>query len=280
MSIHNIKKIAALVPQVTELVGLTKKASLDEEFPTGDRNETLLSALETEFLMKVAGQAVDVDKLDKVYKAVDLYDLSSELSELSGSMVKAASHKEVAGVESIQNLIETEMFSHMPNLEKIASASGMLYDRNPEAITSDVVKLYAGAGTLDKSAAVLALNHRAGRTGNSEFTKVAGVIKGVDGELTVEENRSIINAVTKLEKASSYNESDFVKECFHLKQAELMIKLASKSVPQESLIKIAGNVGDVLGSEIGELLKEAGQNKDAIEALPLGERQVMEELVG
>jgi ABC-type xylose transport system permease subunit len=58
-----------------------------------------------------------------------------------------------------------------------------------------------------------------------------------------------------------------------------MVKLGIKSVDATDLVGVAGHVGSILGADIGKLLLDAAQNAAAIEALPLGERQVIAGLV-
>lgn len=283
MSIHTVKRVSELVPGTA---GMIKRASLEQNMPTGSREETLISALELEYMMKVAHTGIDLEAAERVCKAVDLYGLRDEVKSHTESMVKAAS-AEAAGkqelkheVERAEEFIQSQLTTMQPDIEKIAEASERLWDEYSEHITSDEVRIYSGAGTLVKEAAVLALNHRAKRTGNKDFTKVAQVIEATDtNTLSVEDNRAIISAVSGLEKAAHYMESDLYTDMFMAKEASCQINLGSKSVPAESLIKVAETAGDILGEDIGQLLKSADVNKSAIEALPMGELQALAGLV-
>lgn len=283
MPLNTIRKVSDLLPEVS---GIIKKASFETNLPTGSRDETLVSALELEYMMKVAHSHIDLEDAERVCKAVDLYGLSEELKTLSGSMIKAASIK-ASGDREIRNdvaravdFIDTQLLSVSPNLEKIAEASERLWDEYSDYIQSDKVKLYAGAGTLVKEAAVMALKHRAMRTGNEEFTKVAEVIMATKpGNLSVDDNRAIISAVKSLEKSAHYVESDLFTDMFMTKEAETYVTLGMKTIPACNLVAIADQVGGILGSDIGDLLKDAYSNVSAIEALPLGEKQVIAGLV-
>ena len=66
---------------------------------------------------------------------------------------------------------------------------------------------------------------------------------------------------------------------FLSKEAATMVNLGRRSVDADDLVGVADNAGSVLGSDIGSLLKDAHQNVAAIEALPMGELQVINGLV-
>lgn len=279
MPLYTITKVAELVPAAGALV---KRASLETNLPTTSRDETLLSALELEYMMKVAHTQVDLDDAERVCRAVDLYGLGAEVKEHAGTMVKSASavlnskHELSQQVSQAEQFISTQLLSMNPDLEKVAEASEGLWDEYESQISSDQVKLYAGAGTLVKEAAALALNHRFKRTGNEEFEKIAQVIASTNPDtLSTEDNRAIISAIRGLEKSAHYIESDLYTDMFIIKEAACMINLGSRSVDATNLVKVAETAGNILGADIGELLKTAHANKDAIEALPMGEKQAL-----
>lgn len=283
MTLSITRKVAELVPEAGSLI---KRASLENHMPTGSREETLVSALELEYMMKIAHMHVDLEDTERVCKAVDLYDLADEVRAHTGSMVKAASdqlsaqHEVKNQIVEAEQFINTQLLSMNPGLDKVAEASESLWDEYSDLVESDAVKLYAGAGTLVKEAAVLALNHRAKRTGNVEFTKVAAVIESTNvSTLTIEDNRSIISAIRGLEKAASYTESDIYTDMFHTKSASCMVNLGTRVVNADNLVDIASYAGDVLGDDIKALLESAHSNVAAIEALPMGERQVLSGLL-
>lgn len=283
MPLHTITKVTQLVPEAGALV---KRASLESNLPTTSRNETLLSALEIEYMTKVANTRVDLDDVERVCRAVDLYNLQDEIREHTSTMIKSASmvlnhqHEIKQQVEKAENFIDTQLMSMNPDMEKVAAASEELWDSYRSDVTNDKVRLYAGAGTLVKEAAVRALKHRAKRTGNMEFEKVAEVILSTNTEtLSTEDNRAIISAISSLEKAASYVESNLYTDMFIAKQASVMVNLGSRRVNADSLVAAAEVAGSILGSDIGELLKDAHQNVAAIEALPMGELQVIDGVI-
>jgi hypothetical protein len=283
MPLHTIRQVAELLPEVNEMV---KQAALEGNYETDSKDHTIVSALELAYLEKIAHRPGDYDAIPRVDKAVDLYEVRGVVADMTSKMIKAAQVRQ-AGVQELgdkvaqaEGFIHTQLAQVRPDMDKIASACESLVDNYSSMVDSDIIKIFAGAGTMSKIAAVEALKHRADITGEDEFTKIAQVVASTDPEkLSVEDNRAIYNTIRGLEKSANYFGPSFYKDCFMVKQAACSIKLHKKSVPAESLIKVAEAAGAALGDDIGQLLKEAHQMKDAIEALPLGELQVLESLV-
>lgn len=283
MSLHAIKNVLELVP---EAAGFIKRAYVEEDFPTKDKDSTIASALEIAFLTKVAGQTVDYDDVARVAKAVRLYGVGEEVTRMSGSMQKAASVRaeQARGIEyelrTAEAIIESRC-SGLMDIEKVASQSAALYDNYTDDIQSDTVRLYAGAGKLNKEAALLALEHRAKVTGHSEFTKLAEVFRGTNPDaLTVEENRALANSVIHFEKKAGYL-GDIYKESFWItKEAidrSITVNLGGKSVPALKLQALPkSQVQSMVGDDIAELLSGDLMNlKHGVEALPIAEKQLL-----
>lgn len=283
MSLHAIKNVLELVP---EAAGFIKRAYVEEDFPTKDRDSTISSALEITFLTKVAGQTVDYDDIARVNKAVRLYGVGDEVRRLSTTLEKSAALRaeESRGIEyelrTAEAIIESKC-SGIMDIEKVANQSAALYDNYADEIKSDTVRLYAGAGKLNKEAALLALEHRARVTGRSEFTKLAEVFRGTNPEsLTVEENRALANSVIHFEKKAGYL-GDIYKETFWItKEAidrSITVNLGGKSVPAMNLQAIPkSQVQSMIGDDVAELLSGDLMNlKHGVEALPLAEKQLL-----
>lgn len=283
MSLHAIKNVLELVP---EAAGFIKRAYVEEDFPTKDKDSTIASALEIAFLTKVAGQTVDYEDVARVAKAVRLYGVGEEVARMSGSMQKAASVRaeQARGIEyelrTAEAIIESRC-SGLMDIEKVASQSAALYDNYTDDIQSDTVRLYAGAGKLNKEAALLALEHRAKVTGHSEFTKLAEVFRGTNPDaLTVEENRALANSVIHFEKKAGYL-GDIYKESFWItKEAidrSITVNLGGKSVPALKLQALPkSQVQSMVGDDIAELLSGDLMNlKHGVEALPIAEKQLL-----
>lgn len=286
MSLYAIKNVLELVPEAS---GFIKRAYVEEDFPTKDRDSTVASALEINFLTKVAGQTVDFDDMARVTKAVRLYGVADEVRRLSGQMEKAASQRaaDARGIEdelrTAEAIIESKCSGFM-DIEKVASQSAALYDNYADDIRSQAVRLYAGAGKLNKEAALLALDARAKATGNQEFVKLAEVFRGTNPDsLTVEENRALANAVVHFEKKAGYL-GDFYKDAFWItKEAmdrSITVNLGAKTVPA---VKLQGlpkaQVQQMIGDDIAELLAgDLMAMKRGVEALPLPEKQLLARL--
>lgn len=283
MSLHAIKNVLELVP---EAAGFIKRAYVEEDFPTKDKDSTVASALEIAFLTKVAGQTVDYDDVARVAKAVRLYGVGDEVSRLSKTLEKSASMRaeEARGIEyelrTAEAIIESRC-SGLMDIEKVASQSAALYDNYADDIKSDTVRLYAGAGKLNKEAALLALEHRARVTKRSEFTKLAEVFRGTNPDaLTVEENRALANSVIHFEKKAGFL-GDFYKDSFWFtKEAidrSISVNLGQKSVPAIKLQALPkSQVQSLVGDDIAELLAGDLMNlKHGVEALPIAEKQLL-----
>lgn len=283
MSLHAIKNVLELVP---EAAGFIKRAYVEEDFPTKDKDSTVASALEIAFLTKVAGQTVDYDDMARVAKAVRLYGVGDEVARLSGNLEKAAAMRaeEARGIEyelrTAEAIIESKC-SGLMDIEKVASQAAALYDNYADDIKSDIVRLYAGAGKLNKEAALLAVEHRAKVTGHSEFTKLAEVFRGTNPDtLTVEENRALAGAVIHFEKKAGYL-GNFYRDAFWFtKEAidrSITVNLGGKSVPAVKLQALPkAQVQQMIGDDIAQLLAGDLMNlKHGVEALPLAEKQLL-----
>lgn len=288
MSIHTLKQIVNLVPEAS---GHIKKAHLNEEFPVDSRDAAISSALQVNYLTKVANQIVPLEVLEKVAKAVRLYGVKSEVDGMTNTMVKQAYYQnlqadtEESQVKEAERIIESQMQGFF-NMEKVASAAEALYDSYADSVQSDAVKLYAGAGMLNKEAAIAALRYRSMQTGNKEFEKVAHVIQGINPEtLGVEENRTIARSIAQLEKKAGLFGRDIYKEIFLVKQAAMAsatsINLGGMTTTAAKVYALdSATVADILGHDIAEMWKlPPNQLKPAMEALPIGEKQALARLL-
>ena len=283
MSLHAIKNVLELVPEAS---GFIKRAYVEEDFPTKDKDSTIASALEIAFLTKVAGQTVDYDDVARVTRAVRLYGVGDEVARLTNTMEKSAAicAENARGIEyelrTAEAIIESKCCGLM-DIEKVASQSAALYDSYADDIKSDTVRLYAGAGKLNKEAALAALGTRASRTGRKEFVKLAEIFQGTNPDtLTVEENRALVGAVLHIEKQAGYL-GDFYKESFWITKEAIdrsfTVDLGGKKVSAVSLQSIPkSQVQHLIGDDVAELLtRDPATIKQGVEALPLPEKQLL-----
>ena len=281
MPIHVIKNVLGLVPEVA---GHVKKAYVEQDFPTHDLDSTIVSALEIAYLTKVAHVPVDIEDVARVSTAVKLYGVSDKVHEHVDNMCKQAVMTKTASqnvedeVRQAEELIRSRAAVPV-GIEKVASQAAELYDNYTDLVTDKTVRLYACAGTLVKEAALAALKVRAERTGNQQFTKVAQIIEASDVEkFSVEDNRTVVNAILTLEKQANYFASDIFPEIFSMEKKAAMVDLGSKKVSPEAIIRLgADRVKTLVGSEVAKLVEshDAASLVAVINSLPLPEKQLL-----
>lgn len=281
MPIHVIKNVLGLVPEVA---GHVKKAYVEQDFPTHDLDSTIVSALEIAYLTKVAHVPVDIEDVARVSTAVKLYGVSDKVHEHVDNMCKQAVMTKTASqnvedeVRQAEELIRSRAAVPV-GIEKVASQAAELYDNYTDLVTDKTVCLYACAGTLVKEAALAALKVRAERTGNQQFTKVAQIIEASDVEkFSVEDNRTVVNAILTLEKQANYFASDIFPEIFSMEKKAAMVDLGSKKVSPEAIIRLgADRVKTLVGSEVAKLVEshDAASLVAVINSLPLPEKQLL-----
>lgn len=281
MPIHVIKNVLGLVPEVA---GHVKKAYVEQDFPTHDLDSTIVSALEIAYLTKVAHVPVDIEDVTRVSTAVKLYGVSDKVHEHVDNMCKQAVMTKTASqnvedeVRQAEELIRSRAAVPV-GIEKVASQAAELYDNYADLVTDKTVRLYACAGTLVKEAALAALKVRAERTGNQQFTKVAQIIEASDVEkFSVEDNRTVVNAILTLEKQANYFASDIFPEIFSMEKKAAMVDLGSKKVSPEAIIRLgADRVKTLVGSEVAKLVEshDAASLVAVINSLPLPEKQLL-----
>ena len=282
MSIHTIKKVVELLPSVGTMV---KAASLTKELSTDTREDTIVSALSMIYMEKVARSLISEEDHTRVSKAVDMYQVREIVQDHAVSLIKAARDKSMCKsiedeVRQAEQFIEGQM-GFTPNFEKVAEAAVSLYDNHKAYISSEIIKRYAGAYSIDKQAAIASCRWRAKRTGDNNFNKIASIIEATNiDNLSIEDNRSIVSAIVGLEKSANYIESDVYRDIF-VKRASIDVNLIKRTVPVESIVKISTHIGDVLGKDLGDALSSSDPMsiKHIIEALPNGEKELIEGIV-
>jgi hypothetical protein len=287
-----MKEVLELVP---EALNFCKKASVTEDFPVDSKDSTMASYLTSQYLTKIAGKPVDLETLDLIYKAASLWGIKKEAEMLSQKMEEQYTLDKQA---LMATKVAPEDFSYVQSwfsgmlsgiavdLEKVAASAEDLMDIYDPAYgyeLRDEVKLYAGDGILNKSAAVPTLNLRYELTGNEEYKKLASFLEKTDtSSLSVGDNRSICKLVTSLDKKANLQVKgfDFYKEAMVLiKDAGtiLTIKLNGKEVPYEKIVKLGK---DRLKNAVGkEVVDEIGDcpvtTKQVLETLPLDSQRVL-----
>ena len=283
MSIHTIREVINYVPEAYDMM---KQAHVEKEFPTNSKDSTAMSALEIEYLTKVAQQRVAEDIVDRVNTAVELYGIKDDITKLAKTMVNRVNEKQASEVDYEQEVRMAEEYvesqcSGLFDLEKVASTSENLYDEYSDYVESDTVKRYAGAGKLIKEAAELALVSRYKNSGNDEFMKIARLIHNTDvNKLDTEDNRAIAQQVSQLDKQAGLYGYDFYKDAFLVKEADLasslQVQLAGKKIPVEKIITTAPSLSGAIGEDVAQQLTGDPEEVKAIaESLPLDLQKII-----
>lgn len=280
MLAYNLKKVLAVVPEALDMV---KKASIEEDFPVNNKDSAIGSYLATQYLMKVAGQRVGYDIVNRVTSAVEYFGASEQVKPL---VEKIAAYS-VAETKKTKALPEKEVLAYLQaefegnlsgfvDLEKVAEQAAFLYDTYKDKITSDEVKRYAGVGYLNKEGAVGSLIARYELTKDQTFLKAARLIE--DNGVQPDKLRRVAQMITMMDKSAEICSRgfNFYKEAI-VKEANVKIKLAGSSVAYENIVKFGSDrIGQVLGKDVADGLgKSAMEDKHVLESLPLDLQKIL-----
>lgn len=266
MLAYNIKEILELIPEALPMV---KKASLEEEFPTGNKDSVCASYLRVQYLTKVAGKPVDVETMDKVAQAADLYGVKSELEKLA-SVFKASPLQEDP-MEKVASEFEASLDT-MLSVEKTASLATQLFK---EGCSEEVLR-YSGRTWISKEAAVKALANRFYASKDENFVKLAKAVHGSLRENDFDSIQKLCQTVTGLDKKAGLDlvGFNFYKETLITKEAALRqgctVTLAGESFPYEKIERFGKDrISSVVGKDVaagfsGDIIS----NKYMLESLP------------
>ena len=294
MLAHNLKKVIELVPEAFPLV---KQASIDQESPLDNKDSVLATALEYEYLIKVAKDTsgFDLATYDNVNKAVDIYGLGSEVSRLSDLMVKSAAAKSLYESENSTDnyMLKVSSFEgSLPSMEiteRSETATKLYKEAKEKGLTpSETVMLYSGNAYLSKEAAVKALSVRYHTTKNTDFVKLAGSIgRTPDAYLSAEVLVDIADTICEMDKIAGlhFQGHNFYKESFYTKEADyksnLTVELCGKPVPYENLERVGrAKIASYIGADVASEMDAGPMNfKNVVETLPLDLQRVLSSLV-
>lgn len=294
MLAHNLKNVLELVPEAYSLV---KQASVDQESPLDSKDSVLATALEYEYLVKIAKDTsnLNYDLYDKLDSAVHLYGLSEEVSRLSDLMVESANAKAIYESEnSTENyLLKVSSFEgSIPYIsinDRSTTATNLYKQAKERGITpSEDVILYSGNAYLSKEAAVKALAVRYHTTKNTDFVKLAGSIgRTPDAYLSAEILVDIADTICEMDKVAGlhFQGHNFYKESFFVKEAaykgSLTLTLCGKQIPYESVERIGrSKISNYIGEDVAKEMDAGPDNfKNVVETLPLDLQKVLFNLV-
>jgi hypothetical protein len=282
MLAYDIKNILTLAPEALDMV---KQANLEEDFPTDSRSSTIASVLRIDYMTKVAGKAPDYDAIMRVEKAAALYGVEEEIKPLREKIsAKTGFCKQASAFD----LSETEAILEMKlgestDFEKVASEAEDLVKTHGDAVTSELVRTYAGHAILVKEAALGALAARYQATQNPEFIKVASVLRKHDTTcFTPDEVRTVCRTVTRLDKEAGLQVKgfNFYKEALAKESAApsvIAVNLAGQSLPYEQIQRLGkGRMSSVLGKDVADAMTDdIVANKHMLETLPLDLQRIL-----
>lgn len=276
MLAHNIKEVLTMLPEAMPLV---KQASLEEDFPTNNKDSVCASYLTAKYLTKVAGKAIDLSITAKLEKAASLYGIREELellaSKLSKPITKKASRSATL-VKEAEAMFEGDLSGFL-DITKAATKAEALMTKYAAEVTSTEVLVYSGNAYLKKEAAITSLANRYYATKGKveEFAKIASLIHST----SVHENdfdavKSICKAVTLLDKQAGLDliGFNFYKEALTTKVAAVNVNvtLNGQQVPYDKIARVGkATIGSYLGKDIEEAFTgDAFNDKAVLEALP------------
>lgn len=285
MLAHTIKSILTLVPEAMPLV---KLASIDKEFPLDNADSCIASALQLKYFEKVAYSPVDFTTLEKVATAVKLWGVGETVADLSKKMIKAAA----ATKDDPQNnyfLKEASFQGEIPTLavSKRSEGARALYKAATEngLPFSDAVELYSGHAHFDKEAALKSLTVRYNATQNVDFVKIARVIVESEKDERLQDADNLVkiaNFVTSIDekeglqfKGFNFFQEAFIKEAAF--KSALLVKLAGKSVPYESIERVGKTcIASYMGADVAREMDSGPENfKQVAETLPLDMQRLL-----
>ena len=276
MLAHNIGDILTLAPEAKELI---KMASIEEDYPSNNRDSVCASYLRIQYLTKVAKKIIPPEKIEFITKAACLYGMKDKLDIIAKSFDPAMEKSAEAKIADLYSEFEFN-FSGFRRLEKVAHLAEQLKD---SGFTGDErVERYSGSMLLNKEAAILTLANRYHATKEPSFVKLAHII---DEQIKINDSeniRKLCHTVVELDKQAGLDiiGFDFYKDAFMTKEAAcsaLMVNIAGDNVPIEKLERFGKeNLGAVLGKEVaGDYTNDLVSNKYMLEALPMDSQRVL-----
>ena len=287
---YTIRHILNLAPEALPLI---KEASVEEDYPVGNRAGCIASALRVQYELMVNKASVDYFQMEKVASAVEAYGVSEVVEQMSQLMLSrnagltksaSASAAQIPDLLVKQASFEGDLsgFKDVEALNKTAEEvldECMALGLEP----SDAVRRYAADGYLSKEAAIVAFQHRFEKTENPIFVKLAAALGTEDsllpsGPLV----RTLCKTVTGLDKEAGLLSQgfDFYKEAVIVKSAAvsaLRVRVGKEEFPIEKILSIPKHtLSQYLGDDVAnELGSDPMTTKAVVESLPSDLQQVL-----
>jgi hypothetical protein len=284
MLAHTLKPILELVPEALPMI---KQAHVDEEFPLSNRDSCIASALCVNYAAKISGDTIAFPILEKVAKAVKLYNVEDQIKAFTDKMVATVQEKKASTLlpgnyMDKQANFEGDFTGFSDVLEQSQKAEALYKEAKALGIEpSDQVKRYSGHAFLVKEAAVKSLAVRYHKTNDAGYVKLAAAVnKANEFGLKSETIVDLCRTVSEMDKAAGLT-MDFFKETLVTKEAEALdsvtVRLRGKEVPLNSIIALGEKrLAGYLGTEITREMADGPMNfKAALEALPIDSQQLL-----
>lgn len=282
------REVLAYMPELSSLV---KTAEETENFSVSSPSQALFSYLKVGYMIKVAGLEVEPEQIAYVNKAIKLYGIEKQADEILSHLetrfqIKQAnvlSEEETKRDLSIAQDTFDTMRQGFVNQERLTKIARALYDGHSDDIVSDSIKQYACIGYLEKQAAERALKARFRATSNPTFEKLASVLDNMDiSKFSTDEKRQFADFIYGLDKEAGLTVKGFniYEEVFMTKKAMASTTIVNltpgKSVPVESIMRIAPDLVDALGADlVRELTKTPEDVRQVVESLPLDLKAIL-----
>jgi hypothetical protein len=283
MLAYTLKDILSLVPEALPLV---KEAHVDQDMPLDNRASCIATALAVKYNEQVNYKPVDVFKLDKVAKALELHGVTDLVDDLSKKMVKAAHERTISeGLERNRKneyMMKEAAFAGestgfgLGPLRLVGQAETLYKEAQAQGFepSEDVVR-YSGHGFLNKEAAIQSLAARYQASKDSNFVKIASAINRLDTTtLKAETVQDICKTITEMDKEAGIAALgfDFYREAILVKAAAvasaLSVKLCGKDCPYEKVLRVHHLLGDYVGKEVPTAMSRGHiEGKHALERL-------------
>lgn len=290
---YTLKHVIQLVPEVLPLI---KKSSIEEDYPTNNRDSALASGLAVIYNTQIKPDFGGNIPFEKIAQACVAYGVSEDLENLSKLMIDRNREQIVKSAEALtpESFKTKEAYwkgnlTGFCDLEKTAQEACVLYD---EAMTLGVepsreLGIYSSNAYLSKAAAVGALGARFQATKNEVFVKLAAALsREKDFMISSPLVKSLCSTVTSLDKKAGLSAKgfNFYREALIDKQAALnytQARICGVYYPIQKIMSLPeAYINDYLGKDFyKEMSSDPASAKALVESLPRDTQIVLSTLL-
>jgi hypothetical protein len=290
---YTIKQILTLVPEAFLLL---KQANLEEDYPLSNKSDTLASALRISYECDILGKQVDIDTMEKVAMAVDIYNLEEVVAKITSEMI--AEHggrmeKSASDLQAPQTFLEkqAQMEAGLCGYKNIQSLVKQAEELHEEAKAlgqepSEHVLRYSCDAWMSKEAAIDSLHARYALTKNDMFVKLAAAL-GMEQSLVPSGPlvKNFCETITGMDKLAGldWKGFDIYKECLLTKTAAargVKVRVGKQEYPIEKIMSIPKHhLTNYLGADVASSLSDPHTAKAVIESLPADMHSVLNSVI-